>query len=107
MASASNVRHVQCIFGERSINMSGSFAKIFAPNLFSFDKGLCHIARFRIFPKAFPIDIISADFESVLSVNSFTNYLQRVRPSAFSKRYNVGSIPAGNVYVIVYLEPDE
>src|SRR4030095_13260902 len=66
------------------MNVSGSFAKIFAPNLFSFDKRLRGFARFKIFPNAFPIDIISGDFESVLSVNALTNYLQRVRPLAFS-----------------------
>src|SRR5215472_10329679 len=79
-----NVRRAQCIFGERSMNVSGSFAKIFASNLFSFDKLLSALARFEIFPNAFPVDVISGDFESVLSMNALTNYLQRVRPLAFS-----------------------
>jgi hypothetical protein len=62
--------------------VSGSFAKVFAPNLFSFNKRLGSFARFKISPDALPIDIVSGDFESVLSVNAFGNYLQRVRSLA-------------------------
>jgi hypothetical protein len=77
-----NVRCAQRIFGERSTNVSGSFAKIFAPNLFGFDKRLRSLARFKIFSDALPVDIVPDDFESVLSVNAFANYLQRVRSLA-------------------------
>ena len=69
-----NVRCAQRIFGERAINVSGSFPEIFAPNLFSFDKCLRGFARFKIFSDPLPIDVVSRDFESVLSVYAFTNY---------------------------------
>ena len=89
-----NVRRAQRIFGERAINVSGPFPEILAPNLFSFDKLLSGFARFKIFPNALPIDIISGDFESVLSMNALTNYLQRVRPLTFSSCDNMRHIQA-------------
>jgi hypothetical protein len=83
-----NVRRAQRVFGKRAINVSGSFAEIFAPNLFRFDKRLRGFTRFKIFSDPLPVDIVSGDFESVLSVSAFTNYSQRVRSLAF---YFVGA----------------
>jgi hypothetical protein len=90
----------QRIFGESSVNMSGSVPEIFAPNLFSLDKSLRGFARFKIFSDAFSVDVVSRDFESVLSVYPFANYLQRVRSSAFS---SYGSKRRFHAFIVAYL----
>src|SRR5215813_7718411 len=82
------------------MNVSRSFTEIFAPDLFSFDKRLCGFARFEIFSDPFPVDVVSGDFESVLSVSAFTNYSQRVRSLAF---YSYGRKRRLHTPIVAYL----
>src|SRR5262249_39933907 len=79
-----NVGCAQCIFRECSVNMSGSLPEILSPNLLAFDKLLRGFLRLKIFSNPLSIDVISVDFESVLSVQTLTDYSQRVRSLAFS-----------------------
>src|SRR5882757_6137478 len=62
--------------------MRGSFSEILAPNLFSFDKCLGGVARFKILSDPLPAYVVSRDFESRLSVYAFTNYSECVRSLA-------------------------
>ena len=58
----------QRIFGESAVNVSGSLSEVLAPDVFSFDKCLGSVAGFKILSDPLPIDVVSRDFESELSV---------------------------------------
>src|SRR5207249_634532 len=79
-----HIRRAQRIFGQSSIDVRCSVPEIFAADFFGLDKRLGGFTRLEIFPYPFPTDIVSGEFESVLSVRTFTHYPQRVQSAAFS-----------------------